>query len=429
MRILISGGRIVDPRNGADFTGDLAIADGRVLAVGKVPADFQAQQHIVADGKVVCPGLVDLSVRLREPGQEHKGTIASETLAAAAGGVCTVCIPPDTDPVIDSPAVVELIRQRAEDAGRAHVAVLGAITRQLKGTHITEMHALQQAGCVGVSNGMTPIANALVQRRAMEYASGYGLKTYLYPEDSHLANGGCMHEGAISLRMGLSGIPECAESIAVSRDLLLVEQTGAPAHFCRLSSGRALEMVAHARQQGLPVSADVAVHHLHLTDVDLVDFNSYCHVRPPLRAQRDQQALLAGLQSGAIGAICSDHQPHETSAKLLPFAETEPGISGLETLLPLALRAGHAAKLSLLQTLALLTSGPAAILGLDCGHLSVGAVADVCVFDPQASWLVTPSRLHSEGKNTPFVNWEMQGRVQHTLLAGRVVYDAKMEKL
>jgi len=424
MRIVIRGGRIIDPANKLDVTGDVCIADGVITAVGAGPDDFHADHVINAHDMVVCPGFIDLAVHLREPGQEHKGTIASETLAAAAGGVTTVCIPPDSDPVIDSPAVVELIRQRNDATGSAHVAMLGAMTKELKGAEITEMHALKQAGCVGISNGMAAVQNSLVLRRAMEYAASYDLKTFLVPEDAHLANGGCVHEGAISIRMGLPGIPECAESIAVGRDLLLVEQTGVAAHFCRLSSGRAMNMVARARHDGLPVSADVAAHQLHLTEMDLVGFNGNCHVRPPLRSQRDRQILLEGLQRGIFSAVCSDHQPHESSAKLLPFAETQPGISGLETLLALTLRAGAEAGMPLMDVLALLTSGPAEVLGIARGCLTVGAVADVCVFREQETWLLTPEHMHSKGKNTPFMHWELRGKVQHTVLAGRPVYTA-----
>lgn len=422
MATVIKGGRVIDPASGSDRQADVYIDQGTILAVGAAPSDFKAQQTIDAGGRIVCPGLVDLSVRVREPGAEHKGTIASETRAAAAAGVTTVCVPPDSSPVVDSPAVVELIRRRNEAAGMAAIISLGAMTKGLAGEEITEMYALKQAGCRGISNARRAVANPLVLRRAMEYAASYNLKVFLYPEDPWLAGTGCVHEGEISVRMGLSGIPECAETIAVARDLLLVEKTGVEAHFCRISSVRALNMINRARHDGLPVTLDVATHHLHLTEMDILDFNSQCHVRPPLRSQRDREALVEGLAAGRIDALCSDHQPHDKAAKLLPFAETDPGISALETLLPLALRAGREAGMDLPGILARLTSAPAEILGIDRGRLQPGAVADICIFDPEAFWSPTDQTLVSEGKNTPFLNWDLQGRVTHTFCAGEQIW-------
>lgn len=421
MRISIENGRLIDPAQGLDAVTALHIADGRIVAVGEAPDGFQPAQRLDASGRIVCPGLVDLRARLREPGQEHKASIASETTAAAAGGITTLCIPPDTDPVIDSAAVVELIHRRTEQAGLCHVLPLGALTTGLAGEQLAEMAELRAAGCVGVSNAQAPMRNTLVMRRAMEYAASHGLTLFLHAEDAWLG-GGAAHEGAVSTRLGLPGIPEAAETVAVARDLILIEQTGARAHFCGLSSARAVRMIAQAQQDGLPVSADATAHHLHLTELDLGYFNPNCHVRPPLRSQRDREGLRRGLQAGTLAAICSDHQPHDADAKLAPFSETEPGISGLETLLPLTLRLADEGVLSLTEALAAITWRPAQVLGIDAGSLAPGRRADLCIFDPVQYWTVEPHRLRSRGRNTPFLGWELKGRVIHTVLAGRLVY-------
>ncbi|MBI2778691.1 MAG: dihydroorotase [Gammaproteobacteria bacterium] len=423
MRLRITNGRVIDPANAIDGVQDVFIADGRIQAIGSDFQGFTAEREIDATGLIVCPGLVDLCARLREPGQEHKGTIASETFAAASAGITTLCCPPDTDPVIDTPAVIELIRNRAEAAGYARVVPLGALTEGLAGESLSAMAALKAAGCAGVSNALHPVTNAHVLRCAMEYAATHGLTVFLNPEDPWLRNKGCMHEGAVSTRLGLPAIPESAETAAVARDLMLIEQTGVRAHFCRLSTARAVRMVARARYEGLPVSADVSAHHLYLTEMDVADFNSQCHVTPPLRTQRDRDGLRAGLARGAVAAICSDHQPHEPDAKLAPFSATEPGISSLDTLLPLSLRLVDEDVLTLSEVLACLTHKPAQILGIEAGTLSSGAPADICIFDPQRYWELTESTLLSRGRNTPFMGWEFKGRVTHTLLAGKIVYE------
>jgi dihydroorotase len=296
------------------------------------------------------------------------------------------------------------------------------LTQALQGERLSEMAALKRAGCVGVSNAARPISDTQVLRRAFEYAASLDLTVFVHPEERWLS-GGCAHEGAVSARLGLTGIPETAETIALSRDLLLVQQTGVRAHFCGLSTAHAVRLLVGARGDGLAVTADVAAHQLHLTEMDVADFNANCHVRPPLRGARDREALLAGLKNASIAAVCSDHQPHDADAKLAPFAETEPGISAVETLLPLTLRAGEEAGMNLLDVVAVLTRTPARILGLDAGTLGVGRAADVCVFDPAAEWLLREADLVSRGKNTPFIGWELKGRVRWTLLRGEVVYE------
>jgi dihydroorotase len=421
-RLLIRGGRVIDPANGLDTIADVYIQGSRIAAIGEAPEGFGPSPVIDASGQVVCPGLVDLAARLREPGQEHKATIESEARAAAAGGITTLCLPPDTDPVMDTPAVVELVRRRAKHARHTWVLPIGAFTQGLEGKQLCELAALQEEGCVAVSNGLRPMANTLVLRRAMEYAATFRLRVHLHAQDPWLADGGCVHEGAVATRMGLPGIPEAAETADIARILALVEHTGVHLHFCRLSSARGAEMVARARADGLPVSADVSAHQLHLTEMDITGFDSQCHLQPPLRTQRDRDGLRQAVADGHISAICSDHQPHEADAKTAPFPSTEPGISSLETLLPLTLRLVDEGVLDLPQAVARLTSGPAEILDLPLGSLRPGNRADVCVFDPQAHWRLTEDNLLSRGLNTPFLGWEFRGRVTHTVLEGRVVH-------
>lgn len=419
---LIHGGRVIDPANRIDDRVDVCIADGRIIAVGTAPDGFTPTHKIDATGHIVCPGLVDLCARVREPGQEHKATIASESVAAAGGGITTLCCPPDTDPVIETPADIELIRLRARSSGNTRIVTLGALTHGLGGERLSEMAALKQAGCVGISNALQPLANTRVQRRALEYAATFDLTVFLYANDHDLSANGCAHEGKVATRMGLPGIPEAAETAAVARDLALIEQTGIRAHFCRLTTGRAVNMVARARFDGVPVTADVAIPYLYLTEIDVSDFDSNCHVIPPLRTTGDRQRLRDALQRGTFSALCSDHQPHEPDAKLGPFPVTEPGISGLDTLLPLALRLVDENAIELGDLIHRLTAGPATILGLSAGTLSIDAPADICIFDPHQTWQLEPGTMNSNGLNTPFMGWELKGRVTHTLLGGHVVH-------
>ena len=419
--VSIINGRVIDPANQIDHVTDIHIQDGKILALGEAPEHFCAQKVIDAAQQVVCPGLVDLHVRLREPGHENKGTIASETRAAVAGGITSVCCPPDTDPVIDNAAMVELIRLKAQTEGVARVYTLSALTQQLKGEKLSEMRELKDAGCVGTSNALYPIKNTLVMRRALEYAATHDITVFIQAADPWLSDG-CAHEGEISTRLGLAGIPVSAETIAIARDLQLIELTAAKAHFSQLSSSKAVQLVQQAQKAGLPVTADVTAHHLHLTEMDIGFFDSNCHVLPPLRTQRDMNALREGLKSGFISCITSDHQPLNNDAKLAPFAETEAGISGVETLLPLALKMIELQNMSLSEVISCLTIQPAAILNIPEGTLSIGADADICIFDPEYYWQVDKEKFISRGKNTPFHGWELKGRVNYTLKAGEVVY-------
>lgn len=421
---LVKNGRVIDPGNGEDRVRDLWIDhDGMITNdAPELSERLNDEQVIDAEGHWVIPGLIDLAARFREPGEEHKGTIQSESAAALAGGITTVCLQPDTLPVIDTPAVVELVQQRTQFCPSPHVTMLGAMTFGLKSKQLSELGALKQAGCVGVSNAGRPITDSQLMRNIMDYAVSYKLKAFLTPIDVHLARPGCAHEGKVATRMGLPGIPHAAETAIVARDLTLIEATGINAHFCRLSSARSVEMIAHAQQRGLPVTADVAAHQLFLTENDISDFNSNAHVYPPLRTERDRDALMQGLADGVISAISSDHQPHEADAKLAPFAETEPGISALETLLPLCMKLTQEHGMDLVTVLRAITSNPAYILGVPGGTLESGSVADITIIDPQQEWTLDREKMLSQGKNTPFNGWPFKGMVRYVLLKGQPLY-------
>ncbi|MBE0439045.1 MAG: dihydroorotase [Gammaproteobacteria bacterium] len=422
MKLRIANGRIINPASQMDSHHDIFISDGKIIAIADELADFVADQTIDASGQIVCPGLIDLCARLREPGQEHTATIDSETRAAVKGGITSLCIPPDTAPVIDTPAVIELIEDRAKKAGRAMVYTIGALTQNLQGDLLSEMLALKKAGCIGISNGMRPIKNTLILRRAMEYAATLDLTLFINASDPWLQAQGCIHEGTVSTRLGLGGIPEAAETIAIARDLLLIEKTGVSAHFHNISTGKGVDLIRDAQRKGLPVTADVSPHHLHLSEHDIGNYDSLSHVLPPLRSTRDREQLQQGLRDGVISAISSNHQPLDNDAKLGPFAETIPGISGLETLLPLTMKLVDDEELTLMQAIASLTCQPADILGIDAGHLKVGSAADLCIFDPNSHYECKPNAFISAGKNSPFAGWLFQNQVSHTIFNGKIVF-------
>ena len=421
MRIQILGARVIDPASGLDQTRDLFIDAGKLLAFDQAPAGFKADQTIDAVGLIAAPGLVDLSVALREPGYSRKGTIASETLAAAAGGVTSLCCPPHTKPVLDTPAVTELIIDRAREAGHAKVYPIGALSKGLAGEQLAELVALRDAGCVAFGNGLSNFPSNRVLCRALEYAATFNLTVVFHSQDADLAAGGLAHEGPMASFLGLAGIPETAETVALSRHLLLVEQTGVRAHFSQLSSARAAEMIAAAQNRGLPVTADVALYQLLLTDEALRDFSSLYHVQPPLRTRKDRDGLRQAVKDGVIQAISSHHQPHEPDAKLAPFAATEAGISSVELLLPLALQLVSEGLLDLPTLLARLSCGPASALRLPAGRLAVGAPADLVLFEPQGSTLAGSSWF-SRGRNCPFIGEQLPGKVRFTLVDGHISY-------
>jgi len=421
-QLLIKNGHLLDPASNLNNQADIYIKSGQIVAIDAAPENFKAEQTIDAQGLMVIPGIVDLCARLREPGQEYKATIHSETIAAAMSGITTLCCPPDTDPVIDEPAVVELINHKTANAAHSNVLMLGALTTGLKGELLSEMQALQIAGCVGLSNGKHSIENTLVLKRAFAYAANCGLTVFIEPNDHWLSAGGCAHEGTIASRLGLKGIPVSAETVALARALEIVAETGVKAHFGRLSSAASVAMIRRAKDDGLNITADVSAHQLHLNELDISSFNSACHVLPPLRSQRDQEALQRGIADGTLDAICSDHQPHDSDAKEAPFASTEPGISALATLLPLAIRLADQEIINIETIIQAMTSTPASILGINTGSLAIGASADICIFNRDANWQLDESNIHSSGKNSPFMGWDFQTRVEHTIVGGTLIH-------
>jgi dihydroorotase len=433
MKILIRNGRVVDPASGRDEVADVAVASGRIVKIGAA-GDFDAERVIDASGLVVAPGLVDLAARLREPGQEHEGMLESELAAAAAGGVTSLVCPPDTDPVLDEPGLVEMLKFRARKLSRCRLFPLGALTRGLQGQALTEMAELTEAGCVGFSQVDRPVADTLVLLRALQYAATFGYTVWLRPLDAWLGQG-VAASGAVATRLGLSGVPVAAETIALQTILELVRQTGARVHLCRLSSAAGVAVLRAAKAEGLPVTADVSINSLHLTDVDIGYFNPDMRLTPPLRQGADRTALRAALVDGTLDVLVSDHNPVADDMKNLPFGEAEPGATGLELLLSLALRWGADSGLALGPTLARVTCAPVRVLGdalgslaSSAGRLVEGGVADICVFDPEAEWAVMPGGLLSQGKHTPFAfastGMALPGRVRATLVAGSLAYEA-----
>jgi dihydroorotase len=434
MKILIKGGRIVDPASKLDAVGDVAIAAGRIVGMQNIPADFSPSKTIDASGLIVAPGLVDLCARLREPGYEHEGMLESELAAAVAGGVTSLVCPPDTDPVLDEPGLVEMLKYRAEKLHQSRVFPLGALTTGLAGESLTEMAELTESGCVGFGQAEIPLANTQVTQRAMQYAATFGYTVWLRPQELHLGKG-VAASGALATRLGLSGVPVAAETIALHTIFELMRATGARVHLCRISSAAGVALLRVAKAEGLNVTADVSINSLHLTDNDIGYFDSRARLNPPLRQQRDRDALQGGLLDGTIDALVSDHNPVEADAKNLPFGEAEAGATGLELLLSLALKWGQQHSLNLIDTLSRITLAPSRVLesGLgtlasSVGRLSVGGAADLCIFDPAQEWSVNPDALRSQGKHTPFAHdmggSMMPGRVKYTLVNGQLAFSA-----
>ena len=429
MKLLIKNGRVIDPATGFDQVGDLAIAAGRIVSMNGALTDFSPNKTIDATGCIVAPGLIDLSVRLGEPGHEHERMLESELAAAVAGGVTSLVCPPDTDPVLDEPGLVEMLKFRAEKLHQSRVFPLGALTRSLKGETLTEMVELTESGCVAFSQAEVPLANTQVLMRALQYATTFGYSVWLRPQEIHLGKG-VAASGALATRLGLSGVPVAAETIALHTIFELMRATGARVHLCRISSAAGVALVAQAKAEGLNVTCDVSINSLHLTDVDIGYFDSRMRLNPPLRQQRDRDALRQGLADGTIDALVSDHTPVHEDAKTLPFAEAEPGATGLELLLGLACKWGYDRDAGLMRALAVLTSEPARVLGhalgtlqASAGRLVKGGVADICVFDPGSEWTVTPATLRSQGKHTPFSGYQLPGCVRYTLVGGQVAFE------
>ena len=425
MSLRINNGQVVDPRESKVGKTDLFLQDGKIVGIGSAPKGFKARQTIDATDHWIMPGLIDCQARLRDPGQPEKANIESETEAAIKNGITSLCIPPDTQPPIDNSATVELIHHRNEMFGhQARIYPIGAITRGLGGEQLSNMASLRANGCIAFSNAKRPFASNLVQRRAMDYAAGQQSLVIIQPLDHDLLANGCAHEGAVATRLGLPAIPEAAETAALAKDIEMVAQTGARTHIGQLSCARSVDMVRRAKAKGLPITADCAIHQLFLTDHDIGNFDSNMHTIPPLRSQSDRDALREGVADGTIDCLCSDHQPHEVDAKLKPYPSAEPGISGLDTLLPLALRLVEEEVVSLPELIAKLTLNPALILGLRGGRIGIDEVADLIIVNPESHWICSAGKFVSKGRNTAFEGWDFRGSVTHTLVDGAVVYSA-----
>jgi dihydroorotase len=443
MKILIQGGRLIDPASQTDTVADIAIAAGRVIGIGKLPADFHPNRTIDATGCLVLPGLVDLCMRLREPGQEHAGMLESEMAAAVAGGVTSLVCPPDTDPVLDEPGLVDMLKARAEKLHQARVFPLGALTRSLKGEVLTEMVELTESGCVGFGQADVPIVNTQVLQRTLQYAATFGYSVWLRPQDFWLGKG-VVASGPLATRMGLSGVPAAAEVIALHTLFELLRGVHKPGalpgqtvhlHLCRLSTAAGVELVRQAKAEGLPVTCDVSVHNLHLTDTDIGFYDARLRLQPPVRQQRDRDALRAALADGTIDALVSDHNPVAGDAKTLPFAEAEPGATAVELLLGLAFKWAEQDGVPLRRAVAAVTQGPAHVLGRNLGTLQAsvgrvvaGGVADLCVVQPGQHWQVGAKTLRSQGTHTPFEGQELPVAVRATLVQGQVAFEAAHER-
>ena len=435
MKLLIRGGRVIDPASGRDELADVAIASGRIVGIGRA-GDFEPERVIDASGLVVAPGLVDLAARLREPGREHQGMLESELQAAAAGGITSLVCPPDTEPPLDEPGLVEMLKFRARKLSRCRLFPLGALTRALQGETLTEMAELTEAGCIGFSQADVALRDTVVLQRALQYAATFGYTVWLRPQDAYLGTG-VAASGALATRLGLSGVPVAAETIALHTIFELMRGTGARVHLCRLSSAAGVALLRAAKAEGLPLTADVSINSLHLSDADIGYFNADMRLTPPLRQGKDRDALRAALADGTLDALVSDHNPVDDDAKTLPFGEAEPGATGLELLLSLALKWAADRALGLPAALAPVTCAPVRVLGDSLGSLAAsagrlveGGVADLCVFDPDTTWQLHPGMLVSQGKHTPFsfahTGMALPARVRATLVAGTIAYESRV---
>ena len=417
MKIVVRKGRVIDPASKFDAQADVFIAAGKIVAIGDQPADWRSFREINAEGCIVAPGLVDLAVHVK------RGTLTTEIAAAAAGGVTSMVCSPDTDPVLDEPGLVDMLRLRAQSFHSTHLYPLGALTKDLAGVQLAELSKLAQAGCIGFSQADRAVADTQVLLHAMQYAATFGLVVWLQPEDLHLAKNGVAHDGEVASRLGLGGIPASAEIVALATHIELARVTGVHLHVCRISTAEGVAMIRAAKDTGIKITADVAINYLHLIDLDIGHFDSNYRLSPPLRTSRDRDALRAGVIDGTIDAIVSDHTPRPDGAKQLPFAEAAPGASGLETLLSLTLRFAESARLPMIEALGRITHHAANAAGLHAGRIAVDAVADLCIFDPGAYRLITKAGLKSAGKNSPFLGYELPGVVRATIAAGNIAYE------
>ena len=413
--------RLLDPASGLDAKGGLLTEGETIVAMGPdltAPADAEA---IDCGGACLAPGLVDIRVQLREPGEEHKETLASAGEAAVAGGVTTMVCLPNTDPVIDDVAAVEFVARIARKNGLAKVYPYAAATKALEGKELAEIGMLAEAGALGFTDGTKAIANALMMRRALSYAATFDLLIIQHPEEPTLA-GGVMNEGELSTRLGLSGISNVAEAVMLERDIRLVAATGGRYHAAHVSTAEGVELIRQAKKRGLRITCDTAPPYFALNELAVGDYRTFSKLSPPLRSEDDRLAVVAGLKDGTIDAIASDHAPHDQDSKRLPFAQAEFGGVGLETLLQISLELFHNEQMSLLQVIDRLTCSPARLLGLKAGTLTKGAPADLVIFNPDRAGKVNPAKFRSKSKNTPFDGRPVQGRILRTVVDGRTVF-------
>jgi dihydroorotase len=426
-RLLIRNGRVIDPSRDLDQGMDVLIEDGHIAMLGErldVPTDIPT---VDAAGLVVAPGLIDLHVHLREPGFEYKETIKTGCRAAVAGGYTAVCCMANTNPVNDDPAVTRFIRERAADVGLARVYPIGAVSKALDGAGLAEIGEMVREGAVAISDDCRPVASALLMRRALEYSRSFGIRVAAHEEDHDLVNGGVMHEGAVSTRIGLRGMAAAGEDVMAARDLVLAELTGGRLHVCHVSTAGSVDLVRAAKARGVDVTCEATPHHFLLTDEDLAasNYNPNWKTNPPLRTASDMEAVRQGLSDGTVDAIVSNHAPHHRDDKELDFSDAPFGIVGLETTLSLALdRLVHGKVIGINQLVRLMSTRPAEVFNLPGGTLGVGAVADVTIIDPRRRILVDPEKFQSKSSNTPFAGWTLRGGPTHTIVGGKVVWQA-----
>ncbi len=424
---------IIDPATETNSRGGLLVENGKIVDVGSglfldgngVP---EGADIIDCSGHILCPGIIDIQVHFREPGQEYKETIETGSKSAVAGGLTAVATMPNTDPVIDDVPQIEFLQRRARENGYCRIFPYAAVTKAMQGQQLTEMGLLKSAGAVGFTDDGLPVMNAQVMRQALTYARELDMPIAQHAEDLNLSAGGCMNEGVVSTKLGLKGIPNASEAVIVERDIELVRLTGGKYHILHISTAEAIAAVRRAKEEGLPVTAEAAPHHFWLTDEACLEYRTFAKMNPPLRAERDRQAVIEGLADGTIDAIATDHAPHDPESKRVPMQNAAFGIVGVETLLPLSLQLYQEGHLSLMGVLAKLTSEPARILGLPAGRLCKGYDADLLLIDPEIEWVIDPKNFVSKSKNSPFENWPAKGRAIRTIVGGVEVYRLDTEQ-